>query len=645
MANQNSSYSQFILSAAEPMQASMFALQNMLDNPLTAGMAQIMDAIIPGLGSLPDLTEMSPMHPEAMFNHPATEWAQSGATYEDAINDLKTGTCYYRDAAFLDLIQCHHAHENKGNAETRAAAAEVREILETRYGTVYRKDWPKAFALALGDAYCLSAPLTPAWIGGTSNVPWGQYTTGLTNEQTLDAMRASCEGNRYDSTFWDDLTSLLLGLAGSTASAGSVDIPTLSLTDQDAHLRLPNGSLDALTSQTVDDTVWMTTGIRSLFNIPKYDELHLSPMMRTALGQPSIMISHAGVVPSLPEFVTGFLLMGFAVDPRYIECDTPDIVGNWSAVPDESCRVLQDRVQPIAAYIESLRAPHPEAGLGGSGGSGASLSVTEPSVSAARPVSESRVVRNNRPQRNIPRPVKPESRLARRIAALPVHVRPESLLDRRPWRGLSVFHRTCQGCHAGQQGQTRGVFAYSNVASEGAAPVPVCPPGVPTVEFTPGPPETATPNHCRPETPANDGPPFLGFIGTNASYARSFGPDPVTGDLVVEIVGEAETRVSQAVGSARLAGLQYREKLLHHGGVSSLEELLCMTGTRRETRAQRDTERCVRYDLDSPGALDAYKAGSGTCLQTWAPLRGHEFGCDSLTPRQKRRLLSYLKTL
>ncbi|MCG8587792.1 MAG: hypothetical protein MJE66_00725 [Proteobacteria bacterium] len=577
MGNVNQNYQTLIGGLLAPMQATLSAVTVLLENPVIEGALDLIGGAIPQLQNLLELLPLLSMHPAAQFNDPATQMALGGPALEDALDDVKVGTCYYKDPARTEFILCDQGHEQKGTAAARAAAGAFRARLESQHGTVYTQDWPWGMKVVFGDTYCVPWPSRPSWYGGSNDVPWSSYAVSLFPSRTLENMAEACEGARWNVDYWLDFTGNMVNLLLSMFSGGG-SLPPLTATNQDAFFTLSHGTQDFLTFPLSEDGVWTVSAIPSLFGVGDDSEYDAHPGTHTGNGELTHLFGHLGGVPGLKEFAKSFVLIGGGTDPRYVECTTPDIVGNWNARPDETCTVSDEVVAPLAAYLYSLKTPHP-------------LEAPGPQAEAGR----------------------------------------------------QVFAQNCLQCHNGPRAESPGVFAFAEPSVEGLQLLPVCAPGARSTEWSDSPQAVPTFNECIPAYMQDQRPNYLGVIGTEPWYSRIFNPDPDTG-LLNETLIRIDGMVTQGVKAQRLTGVRYRNRFLHHGAVDSLEELLCMPGTRRASAAERNAESCMFHDLDSPGAEEAYRAGTPICAENWAPLRGHEFGCD-LGAADQTALIEYLESL
>jgi len=397
--------------------------------------------------------------------------------------------------------------------------------------------------------------------------------------------RDLCDGVRKNPAFLAGFTELLLGMVPALSEMLSGGIATYDLTLQDKLYRMDVGTQDPYTPPLMDDARWTPMKNRSILAMPSVDEVANGyPGQTTRGGEPTLLLAGSGSTSDLEAFANGFVLTGGSTDPRYVECETEGLVGNLDARPDDTCRVKLEFVQPLIAYLESLRPP----------------------ASAEAPA-------------------------------------PQAVLD----GGRELFNQNCASCHSGISGMSQGTYMFSEVDEAGAQEVELCPTGEFSVNYSwDEKPARALPNGCRPqyEDQYQQTLAFVeGFIGTDATFSRVFNPDPVEGGTSVLRI-QSSPGVSQGVKAPTLAGVRHRSLLLHHGQVESLGELLCMEGTRRETPAQRDAYECVYQSFESPEEEAALRAGDPVCRYEWQPLRGHEFGCD-WSEDDKAAMVEYLKTL
>lgn len=574
-------YGQIILGFQGPLQSSLSSLMALAEATSAQDLLKNLTAEVPELGELTGLLDLMQMHPDLQFNNPSTKLALSGAGYEAAMADLKVGTCYYEDPARTRILLCDVNHESKGPLARRQAAARLRQRFERELGGVYTSDWELPFTLTWGDAYCLPAPQRPSWYGGSNNSQWSQYIPGLLPSTNLNRAAEACHGRRWNWRFWSDFTKTFIDLVQRMGSGGA-RIPVIDLNAQSNFTVLAHGTLDFLTFPTSEDSVFTVSKMPSLFGMPTPAEVAAHPKMRRGDGSPTQVLGLAGGSAEAFDFVQSFPLISQSVDPRFVKCDEPGIAGHWSAVPNESCRVKTETLEPLAAYLRSLRTPAP--------------------VSPAPQMVPAEVV-----------------------------------------AGRATFEQRCQQCHSGPQGQTPGIFAFSAPGRAGLAPVPSCD-AVPSVQWSDGVPRAAIYNDCSPSYKPDRMPQVLGYIDTDPTYSQVFDPDPSTGESSAAELNSLDGTPTEGVKGQRLNGVAYTRALLHHGKVESLGELLCAAGTRRATAWQRQMGECMSYNLSTDADLEAYRQGHGVCLHVWYPMQGHEFGCD-MSDAERKALIAYLETL
>ncbi len=583
MANQHLNYGQLLTGFLAPTQVSTAAMTSQQD-PRFGELLAVFAEYVPEMKKVGEFMTTMNMHPGMMFNNPSTAHAHYGPAYEAMMNDLKLGTCYY--GRYGELLRCDHHNAQRGPDAYRQIADDMLALLQEKNGTVTTGEWVMAMKEFYGVAYCLPAPMTPAMIGAGEDVEWAQFEPSPDPSQTFKNMAESCSGLRWNIEYWREFSQLLAALGNPQL----LSAPMLSVSDQDLLINAGFNVLDFLLRPLSDDLVWTLSKIANVVGIPDQATLDAHPNMRTAGGRNTQMLSMAGTGRSLTQFASGFVMLSGSVDPRFVECDDPNIVGNWEASPNGSCRVRSEYVQPLVAYIESLKTPYP---------------VNDVAVANAD-----------------------------------------------IQRGAKLFEQECQACHDGPSGQSSGVFLFGQ--REELTEIPLCAPDQRPVEWSDTVPPEPTYHHCRPvytEVPADvdieeDISRFVGFIATDPTYGRFAQPDPETGRAGVNPELAKLGKLSQGVKAQRLTGVRYKSELLHHGQLHDLDELLCRAGTRRETAEQRSQTFCMGYDLTSSEGLETYKAnnGDGICLQDWQPLAGHEFGCE-LSDDDKGQLIDYLKTL
>lgn len=585
MANQNLNYGQVLSGFATPMQGSLVALMNMLDEPLVGDALDALLSLFPDLPDFGALLDMMKMHPGMMFNNPSTQVGFTGSAYKNMMADLKIGTCYRRGNGAL--IRCDHNNAVLGPQKNRDKAAKMLALLQSKYGTVITEPWTMTMSEIFGDAYCVPWPLWPSACNDPQ-LDCGQYLLSLSPSLTLASMRDNCNGVRWNSEYWSDFTNTMLAMV--TGDLGSLAFPTMS--EQDMLINAGFNVLDFLEKPMSDDQVWTLSKIANVVGIADQATVSAHPGMRTAGGQTTQMLALSAAGRSLEQFASAFVLLSGSVDPRYVECTTPGIVGNWSASPDASCRVKAAMVAPLVAYMESLKTPY----IAGS--------VT-PAVTRGKALFEQHCVG--------------------------CHDGPSGEST-----GVFMFAdgleelMTPDLCAPGQ----RPVEWTATVP-----PQPIYNECRPTYsELGPNPDLN---------DPRVDIARYIGFIGTDPTYSRFAQPDTTTGLAGVNPELQSLGKVSQGVKAQRLTGVRYKWELLHHGQINTLGELLCAAGTKRATPADRAAEECMVYDLGTPASYSQYKSSNGqngVCLQTWRPFQGHEAGCD-LDASDKADLIEYLNTL
>lgn len=123
-------------------------------------------------------------------------------------------------------------------------------------------------------------------------------------------------------------TGLKLLGAGQGMSGG------LDVEDQARFLELNPGTMDFLTEPLVDDGVWTVSRILSLWNIPDAE-------LRAAAEMDHEYLSWTGGATNLESFISGFVAIGVA----------------------DSSEWTSERIEPLEAYLRSLRAPGLESEL------------------------------------------------------------------------------------------------------------------------------------------------------------------------------------------------------------------------------------------------------------------------------------------
>lgn len=108
----------------------------------------------------------------------------------------------------------------------------------------------------------------------------------------------------------------------------------ITVEEQGQFLALEPGTMDFLTKPLVDDGVWTVSRILPLWNIP-------SAELREAAGMEHELLSWTGGATNLATFISGFVAIGVA---------DPDA---WT----------DERIEPLEAYIRSLRVPALESQL------------------------------------------------------------------------------------------------------------------------------------------------------------------------------------------------------------------------------------------------------------------------------------------
>ncbi len=559
MANKNLNYGQVYAGFNTPMQATLIALTDLLNNPMIGG---IISGYLEGNDELPDdFLNGLLIHPGVAFNNPGTEVGFSYDKYPSMISDLKTGTCYFKDNGAL--IRCDHRHEEKGPQHYRAQAKKMFSELKKEYSAysgVVKSDWPMAMKELFGDAYCMPKPLKPSDWGGDDSLPWSQFEVSLSLQQTARNMAESCDGLRWNVYYWEEFAQYLGAM--SSADTGAVAFPSFS--EQETMINAGFNVLDFLIAPMSDDHVWTISRIPNVVGIPSHDELLADSEMRTESGVVSPMLSLAGNVTSLETFIRSFVLLSGSVDPRYVECGNPNIVGNWDASPDDTCELIPGTIDPLIAYILTLEPPQPV------------LNQSSPSIRGRELFNDSCQGCHSGP--------KGES------------------------AGVFLFSEI----------EKEGL----------ASNIETCPDNTLTVEWTGESLPKAIFNHCRPSYDTTHSVKYLGFIGTDANYSRIGNPVPSTGKPGETPELETDTVASQGVKAQRLVGVRYRSEMFHHGQLRTLDDVLCKPDTPRATKELRTEPFCLVYDLDSEEGLNAYKKGEPICIQEWFPYRGHEFGCD-----------------
>ncbi|MCO7223661.1 hypothetical protein [Pleionea sp. CnH1-48] len=352
MANKNLNYGQVYAGFNTPLQATMIGLTDLLNKPV---IGDIINQAISGIDGLPEgFLDGLRLHPGMAFNDPSTSLSFSREEYPAMMRDVKQGTCYHKDNG--DFIRCDHRHEERGPEHYKAQAKAMFEQLTQEYdgfSGVNKSDWPMAMKELMGDAYCMPAPFKPSDWGGDDSLSWGQFNIGLSLEQTAQNMMEACKGLRWNVYYWQEFVQYLMSMA--SADAGAVAFP--SLTDQEMMINAGFNVLDFLIPPQSDDGVYTISRIPNVVGIPSHEELAAHGNMHTESGEVTPMLSLAGNVTSLEKFVRGFILLSGSVDPRYVRCETPDIVGNWDARPDETCEIIPESIEPLLGYILSLKPP------------------------------------------------------------------------------------------------------------------------------------------------------------------------------------------------------------------------------------------------------------------------------------------------
>lgn len=580
MDNSNLNYGQFLTGLSAPMQGTLAALTNLLEDPVVADALDALIDVVPQVESLFGTLNSLKMHPGLMFNDPSTEYGLVGPALVEMMQDLKQGTCYFKPNG--ERIRCDHNHISHGPPENNQRAAEMLARLQKLYGNVYTKDWNMAMREIYGDTYCVPWPFEPSDFGGIDQTDWGQFYVHALPSNTVDSMKNNCDGLRWNADYWKDFVQLMVSMA--SGDVGSLAFPGLS--EQDLFINSDFSVMDFLTGPMTDEVLALSK-VPTLVGIPDASTLAAHPTMRTEGGRPTQLLSLSGGGVSLEQFAAGFVLLSGSVDPRYVECTDPGIVGNWEAVPNESCKVKAAAVAPLVAYIQSLRTPY----IAGS--------VTA-QVQHGQQLFEAN--------------------------CQSCHAGPSGQTD-----GVFVFGEL----------QHEGL-AQLELCDPEQHPVEW------TNEIPPKPLyNECRPiySDVSASTPAEDDiARYLGIIGTDPNYSKVAQPDPATGMGMLNPELAVLGKITQAVKGQRLAGVRYKSELMHHGQLHSLDDVLCRPGTHRASPEQRAESRCMAYDLETDAGIKAYKAGQGICLQTWQPYRGHEFGCG-LSESDKDDLISYLGTL
>lgn len=198
-----------------------------------------------------------------------------------------------------------------GNVETRAftcAACHFGKMSDGRYAVGYgnlQLDYGR-FIAGLG---------APLMMSLNENDP-------SIHESIRNELLPHVQANKQDPAY--QLEAASVGLELLNAGMGGA----LTLEDQERFLALAPGTMDFLTEPLVDDGVWTVSRILSLWNIP-------SAELRQAAGMPHESLSWTGGATTLQSFISGFVAIGVA-DPA-----------EWTA----------DRIEPLDAYLRSLRAP------------------------------------------------------------------------------------------------------------------------------------------------------------------------------------------------------------------------------------------------------------------------------------------------
>ncbi len=130
----------------------------------------------------------------------------------------------------------------------------------------------------------------------------------------------------------EDYGEALAGLVTELLSLG-MNGP-FDVSAQSRFLDLQPGTMDFLTPPLLDDEVWTVSRILSLWNLPSAEQ-------REAMDMPTEMLSWTGGTNRLDQFIVGFVALGVA--------DTEV----WT----------QERIEPLEAYIRSLRVPPLESEL------------------------------------------------------------------------------------------------------------------------------------------------------------------------------------------------------------------------------------------------------------------------------------------
>ncbi|WP_196139003.1 hypothetical protein [Aliikangiella sp. G2MR2-5] len=350
MANKNLNYGQVYAGFNTPLQASVIGLVDLLEKPV---IGEVIKSFI-GDALPEDFMEGLALHPGMAFNNPGTDFSFSNEFYPKMMQDLKLGTCYHKESG--ELIRCDHRSEERGPEHYRAQAKAMFTQLQKEFDgitPIKKQDWPMAMSELMGVAYCMPKPFKPSDWGGDDSLEWAQFDVSLSLEKTANNMMEACRGLRWNVYYWQEFVGYLLSM--TSADTGAVAFP--SLTDQEMMINAGFNVLDFLIPPQSDDGVYTISRIPNVVGIPSHEELLAHGNMRTESGEVTPMLSLAGNVTSLEKFVRGFILLSGSVDPRYVTCETPDIVGNWDAKPDNTCEIIAESIQPLLDYLLTLEPP------------------------------------------------------------------------------------------------------------------------------------------------------------------------------------------------------------------------------------------------------------------------------------------------
>lgn len=174
---------------------------------------------------------------------------------------------------------------------------------------------------------------------GNMSLEYGRFIAGLgsainlsvdpESEQVDPRLREELLPYVEQAEMRDDYGAALAGLVTEISALG-MNGP-FDASSQSRFLDLQPGTMDFLTPPLLDDEVWTVSRILSLWNLPSAEQ-------RDAAGMPTEMLSWTGGTNRLDQFIVGFVALGVA--------DTEE----WP----------KERIEPLEAYIRSLRVPELE---------------------------------------------------------------------------------------------------------------------------------------------------------------------------------------------------------------------------------------------------------------------------------------------